>query len=961
MSGIGVISYYAMKDPGSGVRSELGAPVGLVSKTGDILRLKHKGDFFWTDSKLQFPVYDQTDVLLVGKEPAEITLSNKKVIKLFPGTSLKIFDENSEGIQRASLSLLEGEFEIRSPADLIETKVKVQDGFARILGEEPYSVLLRRTDKGLALGVLDGVIRIPGLEGNTRFSQGVAGTILESQDGEKGFTFTFESTPVSLRLLYPQENHVFGDKTEVSEFRWQIRGSLTDLSLEVSATQDFSKIEFSDSIIGKDSTYVPLHNLKGQNYWRIRGYAEGGVPVYSRVASFSRDASRSIQLNVSRTFVEPGKWQLSVTPEPVENFKYEFQLAQDELFKNLYDAYAGYPPFRINMDQDGLFYLRARKIYEDGSNSDWLSKRALKVEKRAPEPRISLKDAGVSPEGAAQAVLIIQPYEGVKSFKVFSSASATFEGQREMETTSLEVTVKNVTFSNQYFRVQANLESGEYTDSSNIVTLGPSKTMLERYARVKKESLQNISLITPTERDAIFKGESQYLFKWKGVVASEVHIATQDTFADARVYPIKEGEQSQIALPATAGVYYWRVKNKFGISPSTKFSILEPGDVQIEKIKVDYISAKSWHLFPSIKGLIKGAEAKLEIAKDMQFKDAKVIQIKPQEHFTVETPGTYFVRARSYKDRDLSRWSRPFKVDVKMPVLVPFITLKSQTPHMNKEARIHLEWEKVLNATRYKLELSPNPDFTDVTLTRTTETPEVIFTHSSQEPQYARVTALAGDGGQGAISNLLKIKGLLLPPVMEVSEVAYAPVGSGAVDSMRLLWAHRNRAKRYKLEIGRKSDLSDAKTYTVETIEYMQALKEKGMYYYRIRSLSDTPNDYYEAPSGIYGVNYEELKPLSKPKLAGNRELVISAESVKEGVSLSWETVPYAAYYEIEIARNAKYEDSVSIRVDDRQYRAKNIFSKGVWYWRVRAKTDYNNSEWSENQKIDVRDNLATR
>lgn len=179
----------------------------------------------------------------------------------------------------------------------------------------------------------------------------------------------------------------------------------------------------------------------------------------------------------------------------------------------------------------------------------------------------------------------------------------------------------------------------------------------------------------------------------------------------------------------------------------------------------------------------------------------------------------------------------------------------------------------------------------------------------------------------------------MLPPTLLLPEDNH----KGAILNPILSWSPAAKAELYEMQISEASDFSYFHEFVVQadtTYEVEKPLEYNKVYYWRVRSKTD----------GSYS-NWSNTFSFST-KL--NAPLLIYPTNNSTGISLNpkfeWRLVPNATIYELKVSTKSDFSTTFfsADSLKDTTLISPNLQADETFYWRVRAKSDFSISDWSE-------------
>ena len=180
---------------------------------------------------------------------------------------------------------------------------------------------------------------------------------------------------------------------------------------------------------------------------------------------------------------------------------------------------------------------------------------------------------------------------------------------------------------------------------------------------------------------------------------------------------------------------------------------------------------------------------------------------------------------------------------------------------------------------------------------------------------------------------------LMLPPTL----LTPADNDKGAPLNPTLTWSPASKAELYELQISEVNDFAYVHEFVVQsdtTYEIEKPLDYNKTYYWRVRSKTD-------GSYSNWSNNFSFSTKLNAPAL-------IYPSNNSTGVSInptfSWHLVPNATIYQISVSTKADFSTTffTADSLKDTTLTSPNLIADETFYWRVKAKSDFSESEWSE-------------
>jgi uncharacterized protein YjdB len=316
--------------------------------------------------------------------------------------------------------------------------------------------------------------------------------------------------------------------------------------------------------------------------------------------------------------------------------------------------------------------------------------------------------------------------------------------------------------------------------------------------------------------------------------------------------------------------------------------------------------------------------------------------------------GEYTLEAVPYSEADLAGTKgTPLSIQFSIveKVLAPAIpTLSSPADNSTGLATsLKLTWNAVPNANSYSIEVSKNPDFSSLVINRSSLTSNEFTASGLQEdsPYYWRVRATnsAGSSPYSTVWTFRTIKPLVVPTIP-----ALLSPSNGAKDlglSPSLQWNAVTGAKTYRVQVSKEISfatiLLDNASVNTNTLQ-LNNLEEGIVYYWRVSASNEAGSSSFSS-AWSFQTQIVIKSPVAPVLVSPSDNSTGLATSLK----LTWNPVPNANSYEIEVSKNPEFSSFVINRssLTSNEFTASGLQEDTPYYWRVRATNSAGSSPYS--------------
>ena len=540
-------------------------------------------------------------------------------------------------------------------------------------------------------------------------------------------TFTVSIPPAKIHLTQPS-NQSIETKPERLVLAWESADNSTSYLVQWDDDSDFSSLVGESQV--SENNHSPARALEqGEYYWRVRAFNEYDTP-----GEWSDPWTLIISIppNSAPVLVEPddeSKLETTTTPEfrwrSVENAnQYRIQVDDSKAFDSpqFDEPVSDVSATSIRALELGVYYWRVQALNVYGTPGDWSDPWTfiISIPPDAPiliQPKQdSIESDTTTPAYEWSRVLTAARYQiQVNDKQNFNSPTYDENVADTTHTPSMHLEQGEY-----YWRVRAFNEydtPGDWSDPGLfIVSIPPGAPDLK--------SPSNKTLLESTNRPA---------FDWQSVNnASQYQIQVDNSPSfDSPEYQSTDsdtGRRSNQGL--RQDVYYWRVRalNKYGTpgawSKHWEFTVSIPPDtpVLVAPAKDDHVFSGENITF-EWKSVSNGAKYNLQVDDSSSFSSlARNITTQGNDtkaSFTLSTD-TYYWRVRAFNRYGTpGKWSLPRQINV-VPQLAAPVLVSPKNKDTVKSSTIPFDWNSVAGASRYRIQVDNNYNFSSPAVSRRT-------------------------------------------------------------------------------------------------------------------------------------------------------------------------------------------------------------------------------------------------
>lgn len=334
----------------------------------------------------------------------------------------------------------------------------------------------------------------------------------------------------------------------------------------------------------------------------------------------------------------------------------------------------------------------------------------------------------------------------------------------------------------------------------------------------------------------------------------------------------------------------------------------------------------------------------LQVSKDISFKNILIEKKLKSANFFInnlELDTKYFWRVNSINEFGPSSWSKIFSFRTVSFPLTPLLVSPVDSAK-NVEPNATVCWNKISNATQYKLQIAKNADFSNIVVD-VSNVIDTIYQVSFLEHfanYFWRVKAI-NNCGESDWSNANEFQILGTKP--NTTKLLY-PQNNSYNNPLiiDLIWNKELHSSYYFLEVSEDSLFSEkiVSINKLETTKYeLTNLKYFTKYFWRVSSSNEYGN-------GMWSSTYSFTTKIASPELTGT-------DIIENGRPLSpeliWNEVNGAESYSLQVAVDSSFSNIVfsDTSITLPKHRISGLLDYTNYYWRIAANNKLGNSNWS--------------
>lgn len=653
----------------------LGPPLAEVESIKNQLRYKHSSGFFWSDAAKKQKLFNKSEVFTGDSSEALIQMKNKDLIQL-PAETLLLISEDKKQPGVLNLNLQQGSMHFRG-GDGGRLVVMMGKKKIKLTSQAAYGFFMKRDSKGdLTVSVSNGALSIESNNEKKMLQTGQAVELVDGkktqaeQGGSEGVSQPLEDQVIMNDLSAgpivltnpPPDKNIYGIPYEF--FRWKAPGA-DKTFIEYGSSDNFLIESKKEEVTSLSESLIPQDLKEGKYFWRIF-IIKNNTPQFSETRNFRIEKHSNSKLgNFKLTFKERGKWQLSI---PVvggaPGDKYNFQVAMDNQFKELFDEYQGPEPLTSFIDKPGKYFIRSRRFVGEGGYSDWSVTSEFVVRPPLEAPQLEVLGEKLLPTARIEIPLKWGDVQYASDYLVQISDTPAFKTiLKNLIVEKSPFELRHDEERSGYLRLLARSIEGEYSPPSKVF---PIKGLIKGPKVVVKEFLP------PPVDEPNVKSQVRILWDHRDSASGyKVELGQDPNLVDAKSVQTENIEHRQNV--DKNGYYYFRVwpvakPDKYFVMPTPIFAVNAqlPGSMEVPKLSSP--KKKEVFLVPqglpiSIKFSWTNVDAKdfyiLQIAQEKSFSKPLEYSVTGEQYVLNKAlnGGQWFYRVRAKNKYQVSAWS----------------------------------------------------------------------------------------------------------------------------------------------------------------------------------------------------------------------------------------------------------------------------------------------------------------
>ena len=297
---------------------------------------------------------------------------------------------------------------------------------------------------------------------------------------------------------------------------------------------------------------------------------------------------------------------------------------------------------------------------------------------------------------------------------------------------------------------------------------------------------------------------------------------------------------------------------------------------------------------------------------------------------------TYYWRVRAINDKDTSQWSdiKSFTTIIRQPILIYPKNQQYGVKFFDK-----LRWSKVEGAEQYKVEITENSGFWNITkfFVGITDTFVVIPPLKNNTRYYWRVFAIKGQDTVISM-NIHSFTTILESPFLSSPQnnAINVPLNN------RFDWNIVPGADYYLIEISQNDLFEPATTiYDSSKVNYLQFqdLNNEQIYYWRVKAARLTDSSEW---SEVFKFRTEMSIPLLYYPLD-------KSENIETNPIFRWKEYSRQVKYKLQVSKTSDFTNVIiDTLLDDAYFVGRELKANTVFYWRVKVIDNEYLSSWSQ-------------
>jgi hypothetical protein len=466
--------------------------------------------------------------------------------------------------------------------------------------------------------------------------------------------------------------------------------------------------------------------------------------------------------------------------------------------------------------------------------------------------------------------------------------------------------------------------------------------------------LLKIELLSPLNNSYV---NISGLFKWKkvtGALAYQIMISKDIEFntivKSEEILGMEECEYKDLEYNQ---IYYWKVR-ALNAKDTSDWSITFKMNTEVKAPELIYpTNAKiGLKLSDSVQwSEVPGADSyQLQISSGPTFQflivNDKNIKKNYKQISNLSNNFEYKWRVRAFKGIDSSLWSevRTFSTCLASPILT-----FPANGMINISNELEFSWSKVDGGKTYLIQLSEDENFSAQSTKKFNSfEPKIILSDIKLNRRYFWRVKAENNNDSSEWSEIYDFYTLLNPPAL-----ISPPDNQKEVEAdVTLYWTSDSDKPIYQLTVAKDNYLSDIVIDTLlndVTFFKFDELKAKTTYFWQVKIFD---GDLESSWSDIRKFTVGKGFLLAAPKLVFPPN---SSEGLSEG-ELHWAKRMKAISYRIQISNDFDFKSNLIdvAKITSTEYAYKNLNVGQNYYWRVKAYTLYDSTNWSETWNFSI-------
>ncbi len=665
----------------------------------------------------------------------------------------------------------------------------------------------------------------------------------ESTASESRVFTTIVELPETPLLIIPADSLVQSDT--VAFFSWYKSDRATNYTLELTTTEDFSVVDFSQTGLIDTVTFQENLAYLTQYYWRVKATNVAGDSDWSTVRTFETKAQDAVtpsllspsnnanQIDTAATFL----WNTSTAA-----VSYRFQLANDPGFISLVSNQSALTDTTVTVTglTKGTNYYWKVKAFGAQDSTGWSSIYSFTTEVELPEIPVLSAPSDNATEVSIDPIVSWFSTARADSFNVQLSTASDFSSVLfESMTADTSSNINGLTpFTEYYWRVKASNLSGDSDFSSPF-----SFTTAAIPAPIPV-------LLSPVENAV--NVDTALTLQWSNNAAAlSYQVQLSDTMDfSSTLFDVTDADTS---LAVTGLAYftdhYWRVRSVgFGgdtsawTSTSSFKTIIEIPEIPVLSTPSDNATEVSIDPIVSWFSTVRADSFNVQLSTASDFSSVLFESMTADTSSNISglTPFTeYYWRVKASNLSGDSDYSSPFSfITAAMPAPIP-VLLSPVENAVNVDTALTLQWSNNAAALSYQVQLSDTMDFSSTLFDVTDADTSLAVTGLAYfTDHYWRVRSVGFGGDTSAWSSTSSF----MTKSEELSSPMLLSPGNNSTDisadTAIFVWTNILQASEYNFELSIDTTSTPLITNTVEdsTITYLN-LFNSTKFYWRIQAV----------------------------------------------------------------------------------------------------------------------------